>query len=220
MPLPLILIGAAVAAAAWGVKKGVDAYSDFDEADDMNKDAKRIYDDAEESLESCREAVQANLVELGEQKMALYEGALMPFVETFSRIKNVDFDDLGIPDEYSLDIETDILDIRTIAVRMSEAIGGGAGALGTGVLAGLAAYGSVGLLGTASTGTAISGLSGVAATNATLAWLGGGSLAAGGMGIAGGTAVLGGIVAAPVLLVGGLLLAYKAERRRRTRDRI
>ena len=52
----------------------------------------------------------------------------------------------------------------------------------------------------------------MAATNATLAWLGGGSLAAGGMGMAGGVAVLGGIVAAPVLLVGGLLLASKAAK--------
>ena len=50
----------------------------------------------------------------------------------------------------------------------------------------------------------------MAATNATLAWFGGGSLAAGGLGIAGGTVVLGGIVAAPVLLVGGLILASKA----------
>ncbi len=46
-------------------------------------------------------------------------------------------------------------------------------------------------LGTASTGTAISALSGAAATKATIAWLGGGALAAGGLGIAGGTAVLG-----------------------------
>jgi hypothetical protein len=38
--------------------------------------------------------------------------------------------------------------------------------------------------GAASTGTAISALSGIAATNATLAFLGGGSLAAGGLGIA------------------------------------
>ena len=94
---------------------------------------------------------------------------------------------------------------------MEEALGGGAAAGVSGALAGMAAYGSVGLLGTASTGTAISGLSGVAATNATLAWLGGGSLATGGFGIAGGTAVLGGIVAAPVLLVGGLMLASRAE---------
>ena len=211
MPLPLILIGAAVAAGAWGVKKGVDAYSDFDEAKNINKSARDVYDKATSSLERRRDEAQAKLEELGRQKVSLYHGTFMPFVETFSRIKHVDFDGLGIPDEYRVDIEADILAIREITVRMSEAVGGGAGALGAGVLAGLAAYGSVGVLGTASTGAAISGLSGVAATNATLAWLGGGSLATGGMGMAGGTAVLGGIVAAPVLLVGGLLLASKAE---------
>lgn len=67
------------------------------------------------------------------------------------------------------------------------------------------------MLATASTGTAISSLSGVAATNATLAWFGGGSLAAGGLGMAGGTMILGGIVAGPVLAVAGGLFAAKAE---------
>lgn len=63
----------------------------------------------------------------------------------------------------------------------------------------------------ASTGTAIATLSGAAATNATLAWFGGGSLAAGGMGMAGGTMVLGGIVAGPVLAAAGFIMAAKAE---------
>jgi len=63
----------------------------------------------------------------------------------------------------------------------------------------LGAWGVVTLIGSASTGTSISALSGVAATNATLAWFGGGSLAAGGAGMAGGFMVLGGIVAAPVM---------------------
>ena len=211
MPIPLVLAGLAVAAGLWGAKKGVDAYSDFDKAKDINEDARRIYDDATTSLERCRDEVQAKLEKLGREKMALYEGTLTRFVKVFSRIKNVDFHDLETWDELPEDLDTEILQIREIAVRMSEAIGGGAGALGAGALAGLATYGSVGLLGTASTGAAIGGLSGVVATNATLAWLGGGSLAVGGMGMAGGAAVLGGIVAAPVLLVGGLLLASKAE---------
>lgn len=43
----------------------------------------------------------------------------------------------------------------------------------------------------ASTGTAIASLHGAAATNAVFAWLGGGSIASGGMGVAGGMAVLG-----------------------------
>lgn len=42
----------------------------------------------------------------------------------------------------------------------------------------------------ASTGAAISTLNGAAATNATLAWLGGGTIAAGGGGVAAGTAIL------------------------------
>ena len=54
-------------------------------------------------------------------------------------------------------------------------------------------------------------MSGAAATNATLAWLGGGAIAAGGGGIAAGTAVLGGLVAAPALLVTGFFLGSKAE---------
>lgn len=44
----------------------------------------------------------------------------------------------------------------------------------------------------ASTGTAIASLSGVSDTNATLVFLGGGSLAVGGLGIAGGSIVLSG----------------------------
>ncbi|MEG4092929.1 hypothetical protein [Microcoleus sp. Pol12B4] len=70
----------------------------------------------------------------------------------------------------------------------------------------------IGLFGTASTGTAIAGLSGAAAWNATLAWLGGGSLAAGGGGMAVGTVVLGGIMVGPALAIGGFMLAGEGEK--------
>ncbi|EIO7469445.1 hypothetical protein ABL602_001439 [Salmonella enterica subsp. enterica] len=63
----------------------------------------------------------------------------------------------------------------------------------------LGAWALVSVIGTASTGTAISTLSGIAATNATLAWFGGGALAAGGAGMSGGMLVLGGIFAAPII---------------------
>lgn len=81
----------------------------------------------------------------------------------------------------------------------------------SGALMGLGAYGSVGMLASASTGTAIASLSGAAATNATLAWLGGGSLAAGGFGMAGGMVVLGGLVAGPAIAITGFVMASKAE---------
>lgn len=85
-----------------------------------------------------------------------------------------------------------------------------AGGAGLGALTALGAYGLVGALGTASTGAAIGGLSGAAAGSATLAWLGGGALAAGGLGIAGGTAVLGGIFAAPAVIAFGVFRQVKA----------
>lgn len=50
-------------------------------------------------------------------------------------------------------------------------------------------------------------MSGVAATNATLAWLGGGSLATGGLGMAGGAIVLGSVVAAPAIFICGFAIA-------------
>jgi hypothetical protein len=61
------------------------------------------------------------------------------------------------------------------------------------------AWSVVSVLGSASTGTAIASLSGAAASNATLAWFGGGALAAGGAGVAGGTMVIGGILVVPVI---------------------
>jgi hypothetical protein len=65
---------------------------------------------------------------------------------------------------------------------------------------------------TASTGAAIGSLSGAAATNASLAWFGGGALAAEGAGVAGGTAILGGIAVAPVVLAGGLALLHTGSK--------
>ena len=83
-------------------------------------------------------------------------------------------------------------------------------ALSAGAATAAAAYGLVGTLATAGTGTAISVLSGAAAKSATLAWLGGGALAAGGGGVAAGTAVLGGLFVVPAVLVLGFLGLKKA----------
>jgi len=213
MPLPLILAGAAVLAGGYGVKKGFDAKSDYDEADKINKRAKNIFDDAESSLNSKREQANNSMLALGKTKFDIYENSLLSFVKYFSQIKNINFNDSDIKGLESLPSvdKADLVNLSNSVLSTHDVLSGGVTALGTGGLAGLAAYGGVGFLGTASTGTAIGSLSGVAASNATLAWLGGGSLAAGGYGMAGGAVVLGGLVAGPVLAVGGMMLASKAE---------
>ncbi|WP_415900556.1 hypothetical protein ACMXYR_05510 [Neptuniibacter sp. QD29_5] len=213
MPLPLLLGAAAVLAGGYGVKKGLDAKADYNEAEAVNSEAEDIYDNAEAKLQKARAKAEKSINELGKTKFCIYKETLLPFVDAFSKIKNIDFDDSGLLETSNLTTVTsdDMQTVEVSAMTMKDVVGGGIAALGSGGLAGLATYGGVGLLGTASTGTAISSLGGVAATNATLAWLGGGSLAAGGMGMAGGMAVLGGIVAGPVLAAGGMMAASKAE---------
>ena len=211
MPIPFILGGAALLLGGYGIKKGIDAKDDFDEAKRYNEKAKNIYNKAKEKLENDRNRTNSHLESLGKLKLSIYEGSLNDFVNLYSQIKNVDFKNnlnLGLLNNVD---EQDMLDIKNTVLEIQEVLGGGIAALGSGALAGFGALGGVGMLASASTGTAIASLSGAAATNATLAWLGGGSLAAGGFGMAGGMAVLGGIVLGPALAVGGILMGFKAE---------
>lgn len=87
-----------------------------------------------------------------------------------------------------------------------------AGGAGAGSALAVGSWSLVALAGTASTGTAIGTLGGVAAYNATLAWFGGGALAAGGAGMAGGTLVLGGVVIAPIIAVAAWHSRSKAKK--------
>jgi hypothetical protein len=216
MPLPLLLVGAAVLAGGYGIKKGLDAKNDFEEAESLNNEAERIYNRASNSLEKARKSAKNSMEKLGKLKFELYENRLIPFCDAFTQIKHIDFQDKRLKEEFKLSgvSQSDMVAIQKSALEMKQVVGGGVTALGAGGLAGLAAYGGVGALASTAGGTAIAGLSGAAATNATLAWLGGGALSAGGFGMAGGTAVLGGIVAGPVLAIGGMMLASKAEEAR------
>lgn len=211
MPLPLIPIFAAAALiGAFGVKKGIDAYDDNEEADSLRKKAQKRFARAKKRLERARERCNSDLESLGQLRLELWQRQIGRFVSLFSEFRDVEFPDIDrrVATGFS---EKNLEEMRTRSSVASDVLMFGVSSLGSGALAGVAAYGAVTMLASASTGTAISTLSGVAATNATLAWFGGGSLAAGGLGIAGSAAVLGGIVAAPVLAVGGMLLAAKAR---------
>ncbi|ELA6198218.1 TPA: hypothetical protein ACMDNS_003387 [Vibrio cholerae] len=213
MPLPLILVGAAIVAGGYGVKKGLDAKDDFDTAKTVNNRAQALFDNAKSALEVERESTQKTMEDLGRVKYRIYDESIIPFVDTFSKIKNISFESNEFGDTANLPVVSagELAKMQTSILEIKSILSDGITALGSGGLAGLAAYGGIGVLGTASTGTAIGTLSGAAATNATLAWLGGGSLAAGGYGMAGGMMVLGGVVAGPVLAVGGMIMASKAE---------
>ena len=210
MALPLLLVAGAIIAGGAGVAVGASAKGDLDEAKRINKRAEDILRDASESLEHQRRQTQERLTRLGYHKRILHHFGLRPFVHWFLRIKNVDYTSTPLGEDWRF-TEDDTFTIQRTVTNMENVVGFSAGSLAAGTLVGLATYGSVGFLGTASTGTAIVGLSGAAASNATLAWFGGGAVAAGGGGTALGAAALGGIALGPALLVGSLILQSKAN---------
>ena len=160
-------------------------------------------------LEVRREKTQGKLESLGRQKAEAFENALIPFEETFARIRNVDPGDAGLPPtlaEAAREIVSESTPesgkLRRITARMADVVAGGVDALGPDALAALAACGSAGVLPPASGGPDVPAPSDLAAGNATLAWLRGGALPP----EDGGTVILGRVAAAPVLLVNGFVL--------------
>jgi hypothetical protein len=214
MPLPLIpiIIGAG-AAALLGIGKGIKAAVDNNDADDYNKRSNEEIDKAKNNLEVCRTASNTALEALGRKKLFILDRGVMRFVRAFEKIQNIQLEDspgLNELGKFRLDSQS-FAELKKMGGYAASIAGGiASGALGGG-LAAFGAWSGAMAFGAASTGTAISALSGIAATNATLAFLGGGSLAAGGLGIAGGAAVLGGLVAGPALAIIGFIVGAQAS---------
>lgn len=213
MVLPILLGAAAASAAVFGAKEGAEAVLNNTLARLIRFNSQADYDAALNELEQSKALTTSLLEILGKQKLNAWDQRLGSFVRLYSQLKNVELThqagmaDYGVA-EFS---HEELAQMRQLSFQAHEVLIGGAAALGTGALAGIASYGGAMMFATASTGTAIGALSGAAATNATLAWFGGGSLASGGLGMAGGMMVLGGLMTAPILAVGGMVLNSKAE---------
>lgn len=213
MPFPfLIVAGIAAVAGVAGVGAAVSASKDNSRAKEINSEANDIIDEAKRRLNQERERTNGALKKLGELKFRGLKNEISDFLYYYKQIHGVDFRKITgfeqLPGNEGKDPFASLSKLQNFA--SSIASGSSAGVAG-GAFTAFASYGATSMLATASTGTAIASLSGVAATNATLAWLGGGTLAAGGFGVAGGTALLGGLVAGPALLVMGLISSSRAS---------
>lgn len=213
MPIPFLFIGAAAVTGALGIGKSIKAGVDQKDANDTNERADYIIRGASDKIEKCRKNCCEAIENLGSCKINVLDNSIKPFIAEFEKLNHVVLSDSqGLNELQKIVLDkktfTELKDLQSIATSM-------AGGLASGALAGaitaFGAYGAAGALATASTGTAIASLSGAAATNATLAFFGGGSLAAGGLGMAGGAAVLGGLVAGPALAVLGFVVGAKAS---------
>lgn len=213
MPIPLLFIGIGAAAGAFGVGKSIKAGVDQKEANQTNERADDIVKDASKKIEICRKNCGTAIDNLGKRKIQILDESVKPFITEFEKLNHVELSDSkGLNELQKMVLDqknfTELKELQSMATSMAGGLASGAVA---GALTAFGAYGAAGALATASTGTAIASLSGAAATNATLAFFGGGSLAAGGLGMAGGTAVLGGLVAGPALAVLGVVVGAKAS---------
>ena len=160
MPFPVIPVVVASGITALvtyvGVRMAMDEKCDhphddtkrLDETAREDEDARETFYKARRLLEARREKTQGKLESLGRQKAVTFESALIPFEETFSRIRNVDLGDAGLPPvpaEVVRGIAPGSAETRRIMAHMAEVVAGGVDALGPDALAALAACGSAGV---------------------------------------------------------------------------
>lgn len=214
MPIPFLFIAVGAGAAALGIGKGIKAGVDQKDANDTNKSAQRIVNRATADAKKSRENSSQALENLGLKKIWVLDNSIESFINLFEQLHNVELGDSPGMDElkkFRIDKQA-FVELKQMSKMASSIAGGVAGGAAAGALAAIGAYGGAMTFGAcATTGTAIASLSGVAATNATLAFLGGGALSIGGLGVAGGTMVLGGLVAGPALAVMGFIVGAKAS---------
>ena len=212
----IVGITVGVVGALTGISTGIKAGIDNKNANDINDLAQTILNNAKKRIEISKAASGKSLEVLGEKKIYILDNKINEFIRLFEKIKNISLNEssgLNELSKFRIDKDNSFLELKelgNLGTSMAKGLASGAVA---GALTAFGAYGAATTFATASTGTAIASLSGAAATNATLAFFGGGSLAAGGLGVAGGTAVLGGMVAGPALAILGIVMSAKASKK-------
>jgi hypothetical protein len=211
--IPIIVAVGSAITAAGGAYKGMHGVNAMREAARIGRTAQRKMRKHQRRFNAAGEEFAAAVARYDEVRQGAIGNALPPLVRFLENLnKTVQVRALS---EISVGPVGKTGFGRFVAryVELGGAVSGGlkALAMGTGAKAltvtAVAQGGAI-----ASTGAAISGLSGAAAQSATLAWLGGGAVAAGGGGVAVGSAVLAGVAIAPAVLVGGFVMAHEGEK--------
>lgn len=195
------------------VKKipGVQGFKNIKEAKSTAQHAKEKMEEYQIRMMRKETEANAELGILGKRKLEIVQDTIVPFMQYLESIKQKTrgseykaLSNISISQEEYVEMQK--IGVTAGSILSGAVQVGSIGALAiTGVPAAVTSI--VTAVGTASTGTAISSLSGAAATNATLAFLGGGSLAAGGGGMAAGAALLSSIT---IGVTGGVTLIATA----------
>ncbi|WQY11667.1 sortase [Helicobacter pylori] len=91
MPLPFILSGVAIAAAGYGVKKGIDALDADCEADEFIKKAESLKEKAKRKVDNVQSSRNQALVRLGKKKLHVLSYTVSNFLDHFHQLKGHEF---------------------------------------------------------------------------------------------------------------------------------
>ncbi len=197
-------VGTMATSAAIGAHQGYSAKSKLDEAREIEAAAKSKYNSRRSRFDIVEKNTKQAITKLAESKKEIAM-KLSSFDELFKRIKNPnEFGKIFVKENGLGKVDTEI-DWDAFPIALKDLTEGIMKSYAGGNLVGLAVTGGLKSLASA-------GLYGAAATNASLAALGGGSLASGGLGMAGGAVVAKGLVFAPALAIGGVMLNYKSSK--------
>lgn len=210
--IPVILGVVSLVLAGAGLKAGHRGRRRFQEAKGKCAAAQAELTSAKEQLENRRELLLHDAEEYREYLIRIRD-------TTFRRAEDILHRVGGVRGERTYTALSDVTvtmqdlaEFKAAVAVPSAMLEGGVRGAAIGAAASQSVVAAVTLYGSASTGVSIAGLSGAAANSATLAWLGGGAVAAGGGGVAAGTIVLGGVAIGPAIAVGGWAVSAKGER--------
>ncbi|WJI96137.1 sortase [Helicobacter pylori] len=142
MPLPFILAGVAIAAAGYGVKKGIDALDADCEADEFIKKAESLKEEAKrkaDSVDSVRSSRNQALVRLGKKKLHILSHTASNFLDHFHRLERLRIT-IGTKDTDMQDLRKQISDMRNLLNQLNTKGIDGDSALGV-----IAGYGRLGV---------------------------------------------------------------------------
>ncbi len=186
MPLPFILAGVALAAAGYGVKKGIDALDADCEADEFIKKAESLKEEEAKKAESAESDCKLAFARFGEKKLHVLSHSVSNFLDHFHRLNRSRIIIEGINMQ---DIQCQVSDAQKITNQLNA----------SGMSEKSAIWGM------------FAGYGGLFIYSFTTGAMLGGGLAASGLA---GMAVIGGLFAAPALAILGAVSASEMEKKR------
>lgn len=186
MPLPFILAGVAIAAAGYGVKKGIDALDADCEADEFIKKAESLKEEAKRKADNAQSSRNQALVRLGKKKLHVLSHTVSNFLDHFHRLERSRIT-IGTKGTDMQDIQKQVSDARNLLNQLNTKGIDEDSALGV-----------------------IAGCGGLGASSFTAGAILGGGLAASGLA---GVAVVGGLLAAPALAIFAAISADEMEKK-------